>query len=317
MTRMDALRRLYRKARWSVLVVAAAAASARAAVQADPDAGWAGSLRAVRTAMAQRRKPKRQARPTVLRAATPALTPTPAPAYKTPASSPSPSPLPQGGEEFRRVDEIDLAKAYNRHLKTRFQFSANGWTVYATGALDPSNPDGSFLVLHVEDHGDIVFDILSVLNDYKRPRPFAVNGMPLVLRGEPTFWNSDRDSKIFVHKNKGSMAEPEPGEKVLEVMVIDLKKALFELGTPIHAGGQDIRLFYGDAVTKGEKRYQMGPGRGFAFVRRVKDDEFAKPVVVDEAKLTAGASLSVPISKETTLRLERAGEDVLKIIQEN
>jgi len=309
---MGTIRRLIKTAGWATIIAAFGAALGHSAPETLDDNSWISSLKAIRV-MAMARQAPRPIRTAILKQG-PAARPTPRP---TPTAEPAPVP-PQPVET-----SVDLAAAFNKHLKTRLTFQANGWNIWASAGLNPDNPDGDYLILRVEDKASIVFDIRQMITLTEQLKPFAVNGVPLVLVGDPVFTRAspERDSTLTVALNVArpdlQFTEPKAGKALLPAFSMqDFRKALWDAGTAVNLGGEEIRFYYGDQVSKGERRLQTGPGKGFAFIRKLGEEKFSHAVLLNEDKLPAGGSVTIVLAKDLTLRLVRTDENTLKISKE-
>src|SRR6185295_14028524 len=250
---MGAIRRLYETAGWAIIIAAFMAAVGHSAPE-SPDGYWRSKLNAIRELAMARPKPQGQ-KIAVLK-----------PGVVT-AIKPAAEPAPQPTKQAEVV--VNLTSTFNKHLKTRITFQANGWNIWASAGLNPDNPDGDYLILQVEDKASIVFDIRSMITLTEQLKAFGVNGVPMVLVGEGVVkWgNPERDSTLGVAVNINNDPDPsvrlkepkigkEPNYLLKPFTMDDFRKALWDAGTPVQVGAEEIRFYYGDQVSKGERRLQ-------------------------------------------------------------
>jgi hypothetical protein len=138
--------------------------------------------------------------------------------------------------------DVELAAAYNRHLKTSLRFQLSGRTVWFSGAFDAAqNP---FVSVLVDGSAPLYFNVKALLN---ADQHLTVGGVRYTLSLSPNIFHKMK-STINLKNDSNS-------REAARFSVQDMLDAVSSAGLPVALSGQPYKFYYADGVGAAQRMF--------------------------------------------------------------
>ena len=148
--------------------------------------------------------------------------------------------------------DVELAAAFNRHLKTSLRYQLSGRTVWFSGAFDAAqNP---FVSVLVDGSAPLYFNVKALLNTDQH---LTVGGARYTLSLSPNIFHKMK-STINLKNDSNS-------REAARFSVQDMLDAVSAAGVPVALSGQAYKFYYADGVGGGQRMFVFIYGGGSDF----------------------------------------------------